>query len=267
MTTEFRKGLPSKAQVKAHEANGGLWEDEDLTHRFRLDSEGEITVACDETWVRPFIGSAWYSDSYRPIKADRTPLDWESLTVALPAGTKMGADPDLQALYAIVDGAPGPAPMPVDVELEWSKRVDPDDTDTQGDWMLRRAGSHLEAFRVSAIWSDHESSYGQALLRMRNILDTVAAARKGSTATIASPLAPDLDRQLDSLTQTLTLIREQDRARKRVCEDLEKRVQDLQAQLAAAVERAEKAEAKVRALEGVGQAKAGEGRFSNLEID
>lgn len=157
MTTEFRKGLPSKAQVKAHEANGGLWEDEDLTHRFRLNSEGEITFAYNQEWRKPFAGSAWYSDSYRPLKADRTPLDWESL--------------------------------------------------------------------------------------------------------------PDLDRQLDSLTQTLTLIREQDRARKRVCEDLEKRVRDLQAQVVAAIERAEKAEAKVRALEGVGQAKAGEGRFRNLEID
>lgn len=144
MTTEFRKGLPSKAQVKAHEANGGLWEDEDLTHRFRLNSEGEITFAYNQEWRKPFAGSAWYSDSYRPLKADRTPLDWESL--------------------------------------------------------------------------------------------------------------PDL-------------IREQDRARKRVCEDLEKRVRDLQAQVVAAIERAEKAEAKVRALEGVGQAKAGEGRFRNLEID
>lgn len=268
MTTEFRKGLPSKTQVKAHEANGGLWEDRGPHASvsgcyFHLDSD----VITTDDGVTPMTGSSWDDDSYRPLKTDRTPLDWESLTVILPAGTRLDADPDLQALYAIVDGAPGPAPIPVDVEEEWSRRVDPDDRETQGDWKLRRAGEHLEVFRKSAIWSDHEPRYGQALLRMRDILDTVAAARRGSTATITSQPVPDLDRHLDSLTQTLTLIREQDRARKRVCEDLEKRVRDLQAQVVAAIERAEKAEAKVRALEGVGQAKAGEGRFRNLEID
>lgn len=152
MTTEFRKGMPSKAQVKAHAANGGLWEDRGPAQTpdgrccLRLDSEGEIIVS-GATVGRP-VGPVWDKNSYRPIKIDHTPVDWESLTVALPVGTK---DPDLQALYAIVDGAPGPAPMPVDVEEEWNRRVNAATVD--GDWNLRSRDGRVEAVSGRVVWT------------------------------------------------------------------------------------------------------------------
>ena len=90
MTTEYRRGVPSTAHVEAATRLGLEWEDDDvgpMKARWRLVVHEESIrgdYATSNTnysnWdSSPFDRVPYQNSSYRPIRPDGTPVDWEVL--------------------------------------------------------------------------------------------------------------------------------------------------------------------------------------------
>lgn len=89
--TSFREGLPTVEQVRRHlELYGGRWEDRgtgssDEGVFFTVHADGLILGDFWGKRHRPGVHSPsglWQTDSYRPVKEDKTPVPWSELEVA-----------------------------------------------------------------------------------------------------------------------------------------------------------------------------------------
>lgn len=81
MSTEYRRGIPSVAHVEAATRLGLLWHASGMiaSWRFHVVNNDVVQLDLRRTPGRGPLTSVERNRSYRPIRTDGTPVDWEVL--------------------------------------------------------------------------------------------------------------------------------------------------------------------------------------------